>query len=431
MKCKRIAYLVALASAELGSNAVFASGFQLLEQNASGLGNSYAGSAAVADDASTIFYNPAGMTQLRDHEVSLGGAVIKASYKFSNNGSSVAPASTGGNGGDAGTTAVLPNAYMSWGLNRNWYLGLGLGAPFGLKTEYDSDWVGRFQSIKFDIKTMNINPSVAWRIDDQVSVGFGLNWQRMEADYDRMAAVASPALPSGFWPVVQNTRLHLSVDNDAFGWNAGVLFKLGEATRAGLSYRSAIKHKLDGTLTSSNQAISPDVNAKVDITLPDTLILSAVHKLNPRWDLLADVSWTGWSKIDQVDIWRTSGAASGQTAPAQTLDARFRDTWRVSLGARQMLNEQWQMKYGVAYDQAPVRGADSRLVSLPDNDRIWLSVGTQYRFGAGSRVDLGLAYLIVRDTKVDNNQSAGGRGHIVGDYTGSVGVVGLQYSLAF
>lgn len=431
MKHTKIAYLVALATGLLGSSEVFASGFQLLEQSASGLGNAYAGSAANAEDASTVFYNPAGMTALKDHEVSLGAAVIRASYKFSDTGSSNAPASTGGTGGDAGSTAAVPNAYMTWALNRDWYAGLGIGAPFGLKTEYDDTWAGRFQSIKFDIKTLNINPSLAWRIDDRVSVGLGLNWQRMEADYDRMAATASPLLPSAFWPLVQNTRLHLSVDNDAIGWNTGATIKINEATNFGLSYRSAIKHKLTGTLSSTNQAISPDVDAKVDITLPDTLIMSLSHKLNTNWLLLGDVSWTGWSKIDGVDIWRTSGAASGQTSPAQTLDAKFRDTWRVAFGAQQRLNDQWKMKYGIAYDQTPVRNANTRLTSLPDNDRIWLSIGTQYSFGKGSRVDLGAAYLLIRDANIDNDQSSSGRGHIVGKYSGSVGIVGLQYSQAF
>lgn len=431
MKYTRVARSVALMSGVLGSANVLASGFQLLEQNASGMGNAYAGSAAVAEDASTIYYNPAGMTYLKDREFSLGGALIKPSYKFTDNGSSDAPAATGGTGGDAGSLSLVPDAYMSWAVAKDWYVGLGIGAPFGLKTQYDDDWAGRFQSTKFEIKTININPSVAWRISDKVSVGAGLNWQRMEAEYLRMAATASLALPSAFWPTLQDTQIKLKVNDSSWGWNAGALFQLSDSTRWGISYRSAVRHKLEGTLDSNNQAISPNVSSRVDMTLPDTFITSVSQRISPTWTLLGDVSWTGWHRIQYVDVWRTSGSASGQTSPAQTLDTKFRDTWRVALGATQKLSDTWSMKYGVAYDQTPVKGADTRLVSLPDNNRIWLALGTQYRLSPTARFDLGAAYLLIRDTTISNDQSSSGRGYVSGSYSGSVALVGLQYSQAF
>jgi long-chain fatty acid transport protein len=149
-----------------------AAGFQLMEQNASGLGNAYAGSAAVAENASTIFYNPAGMTQLQEREVSVGMAAIKTSFKFTDNGSSVGALAGTGNGGDAGAWGYIPNGYFSWAVNRDLYLGLGVGAPFGLKTEYsDKPWVGSAQANSFDVKTYNVNPSVAYRVNTALSVG--------------------------------------------------------------------------------------------------------------------------------------------------------------------------------------------------------------------------------------------------------------------
>ncbi len=411
------------------SQAAGASGFQLLEQNASGLGNSYAGSAAATDNASTIFYNPAGMTELQDREVSVGGSLIKPSYKFKNNGSSVAPASTGGNGGDAGDLATLPNAYFSMALNKDWYLGLGIGAPFGLKTEYDPDWVGRFHSLKFDIQTMNINPSIAWRMTDKLSFGFGLDWQRMEAQYERMAAVASSSLPASYYPVVQNTRVALSASSEAWGWNTGVLFKPTANTKIGLSYRSAVKHDLEGTLTSSNQAISPDVLASASVKLPDTWILSVAQQITPKWEMLGDVSRTGWSSIQHIDIMRTSGSIAGSTA--QTLEADFRDTWRVALGANYRVDDQWKLRYGIAWDQSPVRSDSARLTSLPDNNRIWLSLGAGYAINKASRIDVGAAYLIIKDTNINNDQTSQGRGRVTGTYEGSIAILGVQYSQAF
>lgn len=428
MKKTMIARSIATMATLLAAQGASASGFQLLEQNASGLGNAYAGSAAVADNASTIYFNPAGMTQLQAREVSVGLSLIKPSYKFSNNGSTAAPGVplSGSNGGDAGDIAALPNGYMSFAVSKDWYLGLGFGAPFGLKTEYDEDWVGRFQSLTFDIKTYNINPSVAWKINDAVSLGAGLNWQRMEATYERIAAVSSVAL--------QNTKVTLDADNDAWGWNIGALFTPSATTKIGVSYRSAIKHELEGGLSFSGTAagLSPlttNVDAKAELKLPDTAIISVAQQLNQTWEMLGDLSWTGWGKINTVDIVRSSGALSGTTA--QTLDAHFKNTWRVALGANQKLNEQWKMRYGIAWDQAPVKGADSRLVSLPDNDRLWLSIGAGYAMSKASRLDFGAAYLIIKDTEIDNNQISSGRGRVTGTYEGSVLIMGLQYSQAF
>ena len=152
------------------SGSASASGFQLLEQNLSGLGNAYAGSAAVAENASTIYFNPAGMTQLQDREVSGGLAAIGPSFKFKDEGSQVGALAGAGNGGDAGGWAAVPNGYVSWALTKDVYVGLGIGAPFGLKTEYDDLWVGAAQATMFEVKTFNINPSVAYRLNDKVSV---------------------------------------------------------------------------------------------------------------------------------------------------------------------------------------------------------------------------------------------------------------------
>ena len=148
------------------SGAAGASGFQLAEQNGSGLGNAYAGSAAVADNASTIYFNPAGMTQLQGMEVSGGLALIKPSFKFKNDGSNTGALNTAGDGGDAGGLAALPNGYASMALNKDLYVGIGVGAPFGLTTEYDDRWLGAAHSVKFEIVTYNVNPSIAYRVYD-------------------------------------------------------------------------------------------------------------------------------------------------------------------------------------------------------------------------------------------------------------------------
>ncbi|HPR08737.1 MAG TPA: outer membrane protein transport protein, partial [Denitromonas sp.] len=240
MKMKHIARLVPLALLALGSGHAAAAGFQLLEQNASGQGNAYAGSAAVAENASTIFFNPAGMTQLKEREVSVGLNLVKPSFKFKDEGSRflttpVSIPASGSGAGDAGDIGAIPNAYMSWALTDRIWAGVGIGAPFGLVTEYDENWVGRAQAILFDIKTININPSLAFKVNDMVSIGVGVNWQRMEAEYERFATV----LPNGVAPIagLSSTKAILEADSDAWGWNIGALFTLSPATKVGVSYR--------------------------------------------------------------------------------------------------------------------------------------------------------------------------------------------------
>ena len=256
----------------LSSGYAAASGFQLLEENASGLGNAYAGSAAVAENAGTIFYNPAGMTQLKDREISVGAAAIGPSFKFSNSGSSAGAFTTAGTGGDAGSWSYVPNAYLSWALNKDLYLGVGLSAPFGLETKYSSPWIGSAQSNSFSIETMNINPSIAYRVSDTVSLGGGVSYQHIDAKYQRAAATALPA----------TATVTATLAGDAWGWNVGGLFTLSQATKVGVSYRSTVSYDTTGNIVTSGIPI-PGADAantsaaKASLKLPDTAILSLTH----------------------------------------------------------------------------------------------------------------------------------------------------------
>lgn len=202
--------LIALALLAVASGTATASGFQLTEQNVSGMGNAYAGSAVATDNASTIYFNPAGMTQLQAREVSAGVAAIGPSFRFHDQGSRVGAFASSGEGGNAGGWAALPNAYASLALGRDVYVGVGVGAPFGLKTEYDVPWIGAAQSTLFEIKTYNVNPSLAYRVNERLAFGVGVNWQRLEANYDRQAATT---------PAGSRVPIKLALDDAAWGWN--------------------------------------------------------------------------------------------------------------------------------------------------------------------------------------------------------------------
>lgn len=414
--------LNALSFIALGISAttVHAAGFNLLEQNASGLGNAYAGSAAVAENASTIYYNPAGMSFLPGINVSGGITGIRPSFKFRDNGDSRNPLAmgggkpTGGDGGDAGGWAALPNLYGSWQLNDRWHVGLGVGAPFGLSTHYDTGWAGQYHSNKFSIKTININPSVSYRVNDMVALGAGVNWQRIDAEYTKQQVIGAGL----------SRPVKLKMDGDAWGWNVGAMFQPTPDTRIGLSYRSKIKHSASGTTKVEGVA---EFDARADVDLPDTAILSVMHHLTPSWDLLADLSWTGWSSIPELKI-----RNSGPGAQGDTLKLKFRDTWRVAVGANYKVAADWKLKFGVAFDQSPVHEARYRPTSLPDNNRLWLSTGVQYQATKNTTIDLGYTYLYVRKTQIDNDgESLLTKGRIAGDYSSNGNIVGIQLTSRF
>lgn len=385
-----------------------AAAFQLWEQNASGIGVSYAGSAAVADNASTIFFNPAGMTLLSGTQVSLGVSAVRPRFKFRDGGSSPIG---GGNGGDAGSWSAVPNAYLSWQVAPEWNVGLGISSPFGLSTKYDDNgWVGRYQSLKAEITTVNVNPSVAYRLNDKVSLGVGLNYQKIDAEMTNMV----PQIP-GPGP---DRLARLKGDDSAWGWNAGALFTLSPAMRVGVSYRSSIEYKLEGTQAVGGLSFP----ASAKLKLPDTFVLSVWQQVSDRWEAMGDLSYTNWSTFNRLNVMsRTTGAQLG------TESFGYKDSWRFAWGAAYKANDAWKAKFGIAYDRTPTTDSD-RSARVPDNDRVWLSAGGQWKPSKESSVDFGYAYLYLKDPSI--SQTRYGQ-TLRGKYSDSGHVLGVQYSQGF
>ncbi|RIX49041.1 MAG: transporter [Rhodocyclales bacterium GT-UBC] len=379
------------------SGVASAAAFQLWEQNASGLGNAYAGSAAIADNASTIFFNPAGMTQMTGLQLSAGAVGVGAYYEFRNSGSTV----SGNDGGNAGGWAAVPNGYFSAQLTNDLFLGFGVSVPFGLATEYnDSNWVGRFQSLKSEIRTVNYNPSVAYRINDKISLGLGINYQTINAEMTNMT-------PVGLYRV--------KGDDSTWGWNAGALFTLSPAMRVGVSYRSTMDYTLDGT--RSVAGVSRPATAS--IKLPDTFILSVWQQVSDRWEAMGDLSYTNWSTVDKLNI-RTSAGTDVETFG-------YKDSWRIAWGAAYKATDAMKLKFGLAYDRTPVTNTD-RSARVPDNDRLWFSLGGQWNAGRYGKFDLGYSYLYVKDPSI--SQSKLGT-TLRGQYDDSAHLIGVQYSVGF
>lgn len=440
---KRLLPLLVVAAFPLVTSKAQASAFALPEQGVSGLGNAYAGAAAAAEDASTVWWNPAGMSRLPSgRHFLIAGNVIAPSSKFSNNGSTLAafsnPALTG-DGGDAGSTALIPSLFFAMDLNPTWSLGLGVTVPFGLKTEYDANWIGRFQGVSSEVKTVNINPAVSYKLSSTSSVALGVSYQQGKIDLatgvNYSAAAFSQAGLAGLTAVggagVEGQN-KTSIDGDAWGFNVGALFDVTPAARVGVHYRSSLDYNLKGNTSFSNVpaalAASPLVangDVTADIKTPASAAASIAYRLNNQVELLGDITWTQWSKINQVPLVRSSGAT------LDTLRFNFEDSWRYSFGVNYKLSSPWTLKAGVAFDQTPIKSAEDRTVRLADNDRTWLSVGATYVMSPANRLDFGYTYVMIKDADINNDQSAAGKGIVKGTFQASSHILGVQYQHSF
>ena len=421
--------LAVSVAAGLASGVAQGAGFALIEQSASGMGNAFAGAAATAEDASTIFFNPAGLAKLKGSQFAASAHYISPKIDFSDNGSSRAPTiaaySLGGNGGNAGSAVLVPNGYYSMALNDQWTMGVGVNAPFGFKTEYDSTWIGRFQGIKSDIKSVNINPSVAVNISDALSIGFGVSYQRLEAELTRKAA-------TGFAGVEFNSAL--TADDTAWGYDFGVLARAGENTRIGVSYRSKLRYRLEGSVTVTSPvggmpaavAASRSGPSTADVIMPESLSLSVAHSISERTQLVADITRTRWSEIQSIYI-----VSSTTGAVRDTLALNFKDAYRYSIGVNHKCTDRFTAKVGLALDTSPVEDAD-RTVNLPDNDRTWFALGGKWSLSESAAIDLGYAHLFVKNAPIDFTRgSAVSSGRVAGDYSGKIDILSFQFTKSF
>ncbi|NIO43724.1 MAG: hypothetical protein GTO41_28350, partial [Burkholderiales bacterium] len=369
------------------------------------------------------------------------GHVISLSADFSGtvtDPAAIPGATTGNTGGDIGDISFVPNIYTAMPLGERWHIGIGINVPFGLKTQYDENWDGRFQGVKSEVTSLNINPSVSYKVSDTVAIGAGINYQRLDAELTQ-AVVLAPPVTAG----VEEGRYALEADDDGWGWNIGVMFQLSPATRLGIAYRSEIDYTLEGNLDVTNSAgvLVPLVSgaSQGDVTLPDMLSLSAAFQASDRLQLLADITRTGWGSVDQIAV-----VDPGTGGVRDILVLEFDDALRYSIGGNYVLSDLWTLKGGLAFDETPVKNAETRIVRLPDNDRTWISFGVQRKVGQSGRtvgqLDFAYTHIFIKDAPINHTKSQrdatgapipGTATTVTGTYEGSVDIFSIQYSVAF
>lgn len=460
-----LACAVAVACAGISvAGSVHAAGFQLVEHGASGMGNAYAGAAALASDTSTAWYNPAGMSELGDREISLAAHLLIATTEFTNRGTTQGSALGSGDisGPDSaspGTNTVLPNLYYVAPINAKWNYGLSIGVPFGSSTEYEPEWVGRYTTVKSGISVIDVNPSVSYRLSDTVRLGFGISVQQLSAElgsavdsgaaclsvYNR-AGSPETCFENGLTPgnVENDGYGEITGDSTGVGFNLGALFLPGESTRIGLTFRSGVSHELDGDADfDTNETLRGllddvgqdtfliDTNATADVDLPPTVSLSAVQQVGSALELLADISWTGWSSFEELRVNYEAPSTQGDTLSVQ----EWNDTLRLSAGLNYDLNDQVQLRGGVAYDEEAIPGPSRRTARIPGNDRTWIALGAGFRVNPRLSFDLAYSHLFLETTAIDNpnleaNDGVGGP-VVRGTYESSVDFFSAQLNWQF
>jgi long-chain fatty acid transport protein len=472
---------------------VLAGSVQLSEESVSGLGTAFAGVTASAEDASVLFSNPAGITLLNQGEFQLGLHVIAPTSDFTNEGSRYNLPGTplnglrlhGGNGGDAGVVAEVPNLYLTQPVIRggkygDLSVGLGINAPFGLQTNYDSGWVGRYAGLRTKLTTFDFQPTVAWRFLDRISLGASIDVQRASARLSQaidfglaaqqplgqffsalpavlaMRGVPPAAIPgivaateqayanAGFVPGGRDGISEIHGDDWAAGFTLGALVEYRKARddggffqegRLGLSYRSPIEHTLEGDadfrkvplITAPGAPVQfPDPTAfqriffaqgaSAILQLPDIFHVGVYQRFAQNFALLGDMSWTFWDRLQTIPITFSSGRT-----PATSLQPEYNTTGLYAVGLEWYACHNVTLRTGFAYDETPIPSETFRTPRIPDNDRYILSAGARWSPTRWMDLDIAYSHFFLKDSRSDFFD---GQGHeLIGKYAVDANIV--------
>jgi long-chain fatty acid transport protein len=418
---KAMAVTCVLTPLILSAPSAQAAGFQLREQSTTYLGNAFAGSAARANDIATIYYNPAGMAFLDGNYAQAGVSFIAPKATLS-----VATTDTaGGNGGDAVADAALPVFYGKYDLG-DWDLGIAINSPFGLKTEYDDGWVGRYHAMKTDLKIITASPSVSYRINEKWAVAASAVIQYADIEM-------SNALNFGnVIPGSADGLSSLSGDDVGFGGVIGAIYQPIPTVRVGASWRTSVKHEFEGDADFqgvpaflANNPSFRDGTIKADFETPDIVTFSAYWQALDDWAFMLDYSWTRWSAFEEIRVRYDDGR------PDSLNEEHWNDSFFVSFGADYTWSPDLTLHMGVAFDQSPVP-EENLTARIPDSNRYWMSLGASYQLDENMSLSAAYTHIEADSAKIQmDTKSAVVSGNVTGSYDSSVDIVALNFRWKF
>ena len=409
---KVLSLTTALTAVLLCGNAQ-AAGFHLREQSSAAQGNAYAGATAGAEENSYAYYNVAGLTRQKGTQFSAG-----ASY--------IAPKATAKNVKDANGNrdadvqnvvhaAISPNFAISHQVNDKLFLGFSGNSPFGMITKYDRDWVGSDHGVTSDVKTALFTPMAAYKATDKLSVGAGLQIQYV-------------------WAHLTNSTMngavkHVSANGNALdlGYQLGAMYEFTDSTRVGVGYRSEIKHKIKGDMDASypHPLLNQDISVK--LTTPAMLSLGVYHDINARWAVMAEYQRVFWSSLKNLTF---VGDQLNNGQYITRVEEKWRDTNFYAIGTSYMLDEQWKLRLGLAYDQSAV-SVKHRTPRIPDTDRVWYSAGLSYQYNEHLSFNAAYTYMYAHKSHLDTALTGNAGRNVTADYTNSIKVFAFGLNYAF
>jgi long-chain fatty acid transport protein len=443
-RCSRISLLALAVVGAMGIAAnAHAAGFQLKENSVRSMGSAFAGTAAKTGDSSVVANNPAVMTRFEGNTFQIDLTAIDLSYEFEGTATDAfGRPMTGSNGGDAGGLSPVPAMSYIRKLDNGLAFGAMVSAPFGLKTEYDDGWVGRYFAHTSDVRIIDLTLSGAIDVTDRFSVGVGVIASRADVTLSRsidfgtllFSNPATRPLPFA-QPQAADGFIEVAGDENGFGWLVGLHFRPTDTVALGVSYRSEIDYELRGradwtvpgnvrAVFDANPMTAPlfvDGDVSADLTTPSILQVGATWQATDRLALLASWTRTGWESLREVRI-RFDNPDPDAVEPFEWKNTSF-----YSLGAEFRLNDSWTLRGGIAHDETPT-SLEHRTPRLPDDDRTWYSIGATWRASDALDVNFGFTHIRPDDPRVDIT-SGGSR--IAGPFSGSANLYGVSAQYRF
>ena len=447
MQQHRYTRLTALAFGVAGAltlGQVQASGFQIKENSAKSLGSAFAGAGVREDDGSVVVNNPATMARFEGTTVQADVTAIDPGIEFQGSGTdALGRPLTGGNGGDAGNGAAIPAVSVIHKLDNGLAFGAMISAPFGLKTEYDNGWQGRYFAQESEVKIVDLTLSAAFDIvPDRFSVGAGLIYSRAKVTLSQAvdfgtALFSNPAtrpLPFAS-PQAADGFAKVQADDTGFGFVVGANFTPTDKLAIGLSYRSQIDYKLSGSVDwtvpdnvaavfasgPSTRSLFQDGGMTADLTTPSITSVDMRYDFTDRVAMMATWTKTGWSSMREVRI------DFDNPDPDSVEPFDWHDTKFMSLGSEFKLNDSFTLRAGVAHDETPTP-IETRSPRLPDANRTWYSIGGTWRASKAMEVNFGYTRIQPDAPHVDITARGS---HLVGPFDGHADLYGVSAQYKF
>ena len=392
MKNIKLAAAIAAALSAVAGTA-HAAGFQLTEQSALALGRAYAGVGVDGTDISGVYYNPATMTLHKGTKVQAGGVGVGLNLEFSDDHDE----SHDQNG--RGAEQFIPHGFFTHQINDSTWFGLGITVPFGMGTEYGESWAHNATGVSANIMTVDINPNVAWKVNEKFSIGAGISLQYAQADLKKKSQ-------KSLGDATLTPMTEIDADSTAWGWNVGVMWSPLENLRFGLSYRSNVVHDAEGDLTIEGLPDAPDASpldpamlngtykGSATVEAPAWAMATAAWDVNDLLSLYATFRWANWSSFDTLEVEGSATLPTGTAIPlGTTIKNNWKDTYLFSVGGDLRLTDFWTLRGGVGYETSPIKDPKTRTSIIPDANRWWFAVGSSFKWSEQFSTDVSFAHL--------------------------------------